>query len=146
MKDQLEILKGVHPGLFLSRELRNRQLRSGAFAESIGVHPQTLSAIIKGRRNMNIPLSLKKKEAQSYHPDLSIYRKILFWDTDFDKLDWNTNKRYIINRIFERGNEKEILETIRFYGKDTILSLLDLNNKYAVNLKSNIQKYLNYAN
>ena len=59
MKDQLEILKGVHPGLFLSRELRNRQLRSGAFAESIGVHPQTLSAIIKGRRNMNIPLSLK---------------------------------------------------------------------------------------
>ena len=42
--------------------------------------------------------------------------------------------------------EKEILETIRFYGKDTILSLLDLNNKYAVNLKSNIQKYLNYAN
>ena len=49
MKDQLEILKGVHPGLFLSRELRNRQLRSGAFAESIGVHPQTLSAIIKGR-------------------------------------------------------------------------------------------------
>ena len=65
---------------------------------SIGVHPQTLSAIIKGRRNMNIPLSLKierslhldegllmtlqvyydielekKKEAQSYHPDLSIY-------------------------------------------------------------------------
>lgn len=88
----------------------------------------------------------KKKEAQSYHPDLSIYRKILFWDTDFDKLDWNTNKRYIINRIFERGNEKEILETIRFYGKDTILSSLDLNNKYAVNLKSNIQKYLNYAN
>lgn len=171
MKDQLEILKGIHPGLFLSRELRNRQLRSGAFAESIGVHPQTLSAIIKGRRNMNIPLSLKierslhldegllmtlqvyydielekKKEAQSYHPDLSIYRKILFWDTDFEKLDWNTNKRYIINRIFERGNEKEILETIRFYGRDTILSLLDLNNKYAVNLKSNIQKYLNYAN
>ncbi len=43
----------------------------------------------------------KKKEAQSYHPDLSIYRKILFWDTDFDKLDWNTNKRYIINRILE---------------------------------------------
>lgn len=31
----------------------------------------------------------------------------LFWDTDFDKLDWNTNKRYIINRIFERGNEKK---------------------------------------
>lgn len=170
MKDQLEILKGVHPGLFLSRELRNRQLRSGAFAESIGVHPQTLSATLMDRRNMNIPLTLKierslfrrrttndftgllcielekKKEAHHIILHLSIYRKIWFWDTDFDKLDWNTNKRYIINRIFERGNEKEILETIRFYGKDTILSLLDLNNKYAVNLKSNIQKYLNYAN
>ena len=103
-------------------------------------------AVVK-RANAAVKIELeKKKEAQSYHPDLSIYRKILFWDTDFDKLDWNTNKRYIINRIFERGNEKEILETIRFYGKDTILSLLDLNNKYAVNLKSNIQKYLNYAN
>lgn len=154
MKDLLEILKGVHPGLFLSRELQNRQLRSGVFAESIGIHPQTLSAIIKGRRNMNVPLSLKierslhldegllmtlqvyydieqekKKEAQSYHPDLSAYRKTLFWDTDFNKLDWYANKRYIINRVFERGIEKEILETIRFYGKETILSLLDLNNK-----------------
>lgn len=87
----------------------------------------------------------KKKEAQSYHPDLSVFRKTLFWDTDFDEIDWNTNKRYIINRVFERGIEKEIVETIRFYGKDTILSLLDLNNKYAINLKSNIQKYLNYA-
>lgn len=84
MKDQLEILKGVHPGLFLSRELRNRQLRSGAFAESIGVHPQTLSAIIKGRRNMNIPLSLKIE--RSLHLDEGLLMTLqVYYDIELER-------------------------------------------------------------
>ena len=59
----IEILKGLHPGLFLQRELGNRKLKSGQFAESIGEHPQTLSAIIRGRRSMNTPLSLRIEQA-----------------------------------------------------------------------------------
>ena len=63
MNRMIEILKGLHPGLFLHRELGNRKLKSGQFAESIGEHPQTLSAIIRGRRSMNTPLSLRIEQA-----------------------------------------------------------------------------------
>ena len=63
MSNLIDILKGVHPGLFLQRELNNRNLKSGRFAESIGEHPQTISAIIRGRRSMNIPLSLRIEHA-----------------------------------------------------------------------------------
>ena len=63
MNGMIEILKGLHPGLFLQRELGNRKLKSGQFAESIGEHPQTLSAIIRGRRSMNTPLSLRIEQA-----------------------------------------------------------------------------------
>ena len=106
MNATIEILKGLHPGLFLQRELNKRKLRSGHFAESIGEHPQTLSAIIRGRRSMNIPLSLrieralgleegflmtlqvhydiseeKRRLSTNDRPDCSKFRSTLFWDT-----------------------------------------------------------------
>ena len=63
MDRRIEILKGLHPGLFIQRELSSRKLKSGAFAESLGEHPQTLSAIIRGRRSMNTSLSLRIEHA-----------------------------------------------------------------------------------
>ena len=79
------------------------------------------------------------------HPDLKEFRKILFWDTDLEKIDWMTHKRYVLNRVFSRGNEQEILETIRFYGKNSIVPWLDTENKYALHLQENIKKYLQDA-
>jgi hypothetical protein len=53
-------------------------------------------------------------------PDFSIIPKILFWDTDIDKIDWDRQKRAVIQRLFERGNEIEINEIISFYGKEVV--------------------------
>ncbi len=164
----IEILKGVHPGLFLSRELKKRGLKSKDFAVTVDEHPQTLSAIIRGRRGMNTSLSLhienalgldegmlmtlqvfydiekeKKLNSQKSGINISIFRKALFWDTSFDKIDWLSNKTFVINRVFSRGNESEINEVIRYYGKDSILPLLDLNNSYSPNIKQNAINYLN---
>lgn len=50
-------------------------------------------------------------------------RKILFWDTDFDKIDWGKHKNMVISRIIERGTEAEKEEIARFYG----LSMTDLS-------------------
>ena len=36
---------------------------------------------------------------------------------------------YVINRIFERGNEEQILEIIRFYGIETIKNEIRLDGK-----------------
>ena len=52
----------------------------------------------------------------SNKPDLTKFRKTLFWDTTFDRIDFTAHSRYVINRVFERGNEEERQEVIRFYG------------------------------
>ncbi len=150
MNDRLKILKGIHPGLFLDRELKKRKLSKGAFALSVGEYPQTLSAILTGKRNMNTSLALRIEEAlgmeegllmmlqvyfdikqekaklsKGYHPDLAKFRPALFWDTKLEKIDWRRQRRAIVNRVFERGNLREKKELIRFYGQDVIEATLE---------------------
>lgn len=36
------------------------------------------------------------------------FRPSLFWDTDPNKLDINTNAKYIIERIMDFGNDNEV--------------------------------------
>jgi plasmid maintenance system antidote protein VapI len=149
VKKDLKILKGIHPGFVLERELEKRQRRKGNFALQIQEYPQTLSTITKGKRDMNIGLALKiehvlgieegffmilqvyydieqeKKKQNNSQPNLSIIRSILFWDTKMEKIDWQKQKKTIIKRIFERGNEIEKKEITRFYGSETIFKNLN---------------------
>ena len=78
MKNKIEILKGLHPGLFLQYELDKQKLKSGKFAVSIGEHPQTLSAIICGRRSMNVPLSLRIEKALNLDEGLLMTLQIYY--------------------------------------------------------------------
>ena len=167
MDIHISLIKGIHPGLILERELKKRKLAKGKFALSINEFPQTLVSIIKGKRKMNPALSLKieqafnweegtlmilqvyfdieqekKKQAKNYHPDLSKIRPIIFWDTDIANIDWQKNKQAIINRIFERGNELEITEIVRFYGKEIVLAALEFNQSTLSSIIENKQKYL----
>ena len=147
MKTLLEIVKGVHPGKMIERELLKKNISQRQFALSIDEHPQTLSAIIKGKRKMNTDLSLKiepqlgfdegflmtlqvfhdiklAKRDANYHPDLSKIRKGTFWDTTLDRIDWNLMKKSIVQRIFSYGDEIEKEEITRFYGKDEVEQIL----------------------
>jgi plasmid maintenance system antidote protein VapI len=152
MKTILDTIKGIHPGYVLERELEKRHLRKGRFALSLGEFPQTLTAITKGKRRMNTTLALKiekllaieegyfmvlqvyydieqekKKERQlnTQKPNLSLLRKVLFWDTDIEKIDWQKQKKAVIMRVFERGNEEEKKEISRYYGFDTVNAILN---------------------
>lgn len=167
MNTKIEILKGIHPGLLLGRELGRSGMKSRELAASVGEYPQTISAIIRGRRSMNTALSIRIEQAlgmeegtlmilqvfydiaQEKHktalvetPDTSLLRKALFWDTSFDKIDWQKHKKYVINRVFERGDKQEIKEIIRFYGKQTILQCLKADNPYSTAFQANVQKYI----
>lgn len=149
MTKQLNILKGIHPGFVLERELEKRKLRKVNFASKIEEYPQTINAITKGKRGMNTALSLKiehelgieegyfmmlqvyydieeikKKQFQNY-PNLKLLRPILFWDTKMEKINWHKQKIAIIKRIFERGNDLEKEEITRFYGKSTVSNILN---------------------
>lgn len=42
-----------------------------------------------------------------------------------DQIDWQLQKRAVIQRIFERGNQQEKEEITRFYGKATVEAVLD---------------------
>ncbi len=111
----------------------------------ISVHEQTLSAILKEKRRITPGLSIKLGTnlgvdsdyfmllQASYDikltksllikqltPNLKKIRKVLFWDTDFNKIDWEKHRKAIIKRIFERGNRKEIDEIINFYGFEKV--------------------------
>ena len=63
METNIHLIKGIHPGLILERELKKRNLAKGAFALSINEFPQTIATITKGKRRMNPALSLKIEQA-----------------------------------------------------------------------------------
>lgn len=142
-------LKGLHPGIVLQRELEKRKIPKGPFAISIQEYPQTLSAITKGKRSMNTALALriekmlgmeegflmllqvfydieeeKKKTTMVSMPDLKKIRPALFWDTDINKIDWVTQKRAIIERVWDRGSIAEQNEMTKFYGRDEVNKIL----------------------
>lgn len=147
--DKLQIAKGAHPGVILERELKKRGLSKGQFALSIHEYPQTLSAIIAGKRSMNTPLSIrienelgieegffmtlqvfydikteKSKQLKDYHPQFSKFRPALFWDTKIENINWERHKRFVIKRVFDRGNLTEKKEVLNFYGHDLVNDIL----------------------
>lgn len=61
MNSAIHLIKGVHPGFILDRELKKRHITKGRFALSLNEYPQTLVSITKGKRNMNTALALKKR-------------------------------------------------------------------------------------
>lgn len=168
MLPEITKIKGVHPGAVLSRELRRRGLESKQFAISLGEYPQTINAISKGRRGINPALSIKLGHAldtdeeyfmllQAYYevekerkellknqlkPDLNKIRPILFWDTDITSLDWQKQKKAIVRRIFERGNDIEIKEILSFYGKEVIQKELKEISQFLPTLSENAEKCL----
>lgn len=142
MFNEISVIKGIHPGLILERKLRERKLKKSRFALAIKEYPQTLTAITKGKRAMNPALALKIEEALGLEegylmvlqalydmkeeklrqlsgkgsPDLSKLRPGLFWDTDINGIDWIGQRRAVIERVIERGNDAEKGEIKRFYG------------------------------
>jgi antitoxin HigA-1 len=145
MINEITILKGIHPGLVLERELKKRNLPKGRFALSLDEFPQLIGDITKGKRKLSPRIALKLDKAlgkeegffmvlQAYyeieeekqknklnqHPDFSELRPALFWDTSPEKIDWEKQKNAVIKRVFERGNQKEKDEITRFYGKEIV--------------------------
>lgn len=166
MLPKIAKIKGVHPGLILQREIKRKNIKSSQLAMAINEHKQTISAIINQKRGINPELSIKlaqyfhteedyfmilqagyevKTKLANYNtkkPNLNNIRKVLFWDTNFDKIDWNKNKRAIIKRVLERGNNIEINEIIEFYGKATVATVAkSIKNSRLSTFKANAEMY-----
>jgi hypothetical protein len=73
---------------------------------------------------------------------MTIFQKALFWDTDIDKIDWQKHKNFVINRVFERGNEEQINEIIFFYSEKSVKEILPTLSYYLPTFPENAKKYL----
>ena len=146
MLPEINIVKGIHPGLVLERELTRRGIKKSHLAEDLDVSTGLITDIVKQRRGINpslsINLGIALKEDQSYFSLLQTYyelkvaqskvktsppfqfRSVLFWDVDPNELDFEQNKKFIILRIFERGNGNEIKAVIDHYGRDQVSVIL----------------------
>ncbi len=149
MEKWIEKYRGINPGAILGRELKRKKLKQTAFARNISLPAQTLNAIIKGKRKITPEVAfridnalgfeentmgilqvmydtkqIKQKIGGTIHTNIPNLRRILFWDTDFDKIDWHKQSNAVIKRVWERGNDEEKKETERFYGSDNVNAVI----------------------
>jgi hypothetical protein len=58
-----------------------------------------------------------------------IFNRRIFWDVDFDKIDYDDKASFVIERVFERGDVDDIRQCRRYYGDDKVIDNL-LNVKF----------------
>lgn len=169
MYEQYLQFSGIPCGAVLNRIMTKEGINQSQLAERSGIVRQRICDYLTNRKRITVEASLNlekalrigiegffyriqanhdiyvyiKKQAASYHPNLNYYRKALFWDTTIENLDWDKNKEWIIRRIFEYGSEEEILETIRFYGKEAVIKALSetTDERKTENRNENMKKY-----
>lgn len=56
-------------------------------------------------------------------PKPELARRI-FWDVDFDKLDYDAKASFVIERVFERGDVPDIRNCRRYYGDEKVTEVL----------------------
>lgn len=50
--------------------------------------------------------------------------KKFFWDIDFTKLNWQKDKRYVIERILENGDDQAVAQLLHSYSKEEIVDVV----------------------
>ena len=60
---------------------------------------------------------------------LPAFNKRIFWDVNFEALDYANKSNFVIERVFERGDVEDIRQCRRYYGDEKITEIL-LNAKY----------------
>lgn len=141
MNNRIDILKGTHPGRVIGYDIKKNHTTQHALAANIGVTKQMINSVIAGRRGLSVELALKIEREMGYDegflshlqtlfdieqvkrewsrtqyktaPDI---RRNLFWDYDFDTLDWGRYRKAVIHRVLEKGTDDDRREIARYYG------------------------------
>ena len=58
-----------------------------------------------------------------------VFDKRIFWDVNFEKLDYDKKSGFVIERVFERGDVDDIRQCRRYYGDEKVTAAL-LNAKF----------------
>ncbi len=58
-----------------------------------------------------------------------IFEKRIFWDVNFEQIDYDAKANFVIERVFERGDVEDIRQCRRYYGDEKVTEAL-LKAKY----------------
>lgn len=65
--------------------------------------------------------------------DFPIFSKRCFWEQDYNKLNLDTDKGYIITKVVSYGSQNDHIELFRYYGweiiKEEVVNINYLNKK-----------------
>ena len=112
-----------------------------SFAKMTGIGREMLEAVVQGRLALTEDMAVRIECALHYEkgflrelqyfydanqekkkrdkasvtgqPDI---RRSLFWDVDFDSIEWGVYRNAVIRRVLERGNEREKEAIACYYG------------------------------
>jgi len=65
-----------------------------------------------------------------------VFERRIFWDVDYDKLDFDAKADFVIARVFERGDIEDFRQCRRYYGDEKVetvilnISFLPLHRMY----------------
>lgn len=60
----------------------------------------------------------------SINKNIPVFEKRIFWDVNFELLDYDKKSSFIIERVFERGDVQDIRNCRRYYGDDLVRDVL----------------------
>ena len=58
-----------------------------------------------------------------------VFEKRIFWDVNFENLDYDAKANFVIERVFDRGDVQDIRNCRRYYGDEKVTESL-LNAKF----------------
>ena len=50
--------------------------------------------------------------------EATVFNKRIFWDVNYDTIDYDIYAAFLIERVFERGDVPDIRECRRYYGDE----------------------------
>jgi plasmid maintenance system antidote protein VapI len=152
MYEQYLSMPAVPAGAILKRILQKEHLSQKEVAQKSAIYPQRINDLINGKRKFTPELSFRlekvldistsgyfyriqvnheiycyqDEQERKHTPDLSKINKALFWETSsLDRINWRKNANWVIQRTFEYGNQLEIEEIIRYYGREKVTGILN---------------------
>lgn len=170
MYEQYLNIDSVPSYAVLKRIMEKKQITQKELSHKSDVITQRINDILKGKRKFTVEISLcieralgidiegffyqiqckheiykyRQLEKAKQRPDMNQFSAALFWDTNMEFMDWDKYKSWVIQRIFEYGDEAAIKEAITFYGQstiETVLSSIRDTRKQDIRDK-NLKKYI----
>ena len=150
MYEQYLKYDSIPAGSILQRILRKEHISQKKLSDQTGIITQRINDLVKGKRRFTVESSALLARflpvpdpgyfyrIQCNHDiytyierymrqpvECSLFREALFWDIDATTLDWKKHKCWIIQRVFEYGNESEVKVIIEHYGSQAVTDALN---------------------